>query len=140
MSAIQSSSSLLSRTRSTRAHVAGAPTKLDVINNASPTTLSTTSNVALFLTNLRLLDLDLLPDWPGISSLTFSARDAAQGQRKRIQSVEWALYQLFVLWDAEDARNACAAPLQAAVKLALLTHIVHRNSNHSFPRSIKFNL
>lgn len=105
MSAIQSSSSLLSRTRSTRAHVAGAPTKLDVINNASPTTLSTTSNVALFLTNLRLLDLDLLPDWPGISSLTFSARDAAQGQRKRIQSVEWALYQLFVLWDAEDARN-----------------------------------
>lgn len=63
------------------------------------------SNVSLFLTNLRLLDLDLLPDWPDINTATFSVKDAAQGQKKRIQCVEWALYQLFNLWDSEETRN-----------------------------------
>ncbi|KAI7914540.1 hypothetical protein M9X92_008955 [Pyricularia oryzae] len=62
-------------------------------------------NVSLFLTNLRLLDLDSLPDWPDINPLTFTNKDLAQGQKKRIQSVEWALYQLFDLWDAEETRN-----------------------------------
>jgi hypothetical protein len=61
--------------------------------------------VSLFLTNLRLLDLHLRPDWPDINPLTFSAKDAAQGQKKRIQCVEWALYQLFCLWEPEEARN-----------------------------------
>lgn len=65
-------------------------------------------NVSLFLTNLRLLDLDLHPDWPHINALTFTNKDAAQGQKKRIQCVEWALYQLFSLWDPEEARNVCA--------------------------------
>ncbi|KAK2626372.1 hypothetical protein QTJ16_004634 [Diplocarpon rosae] len=63
------------------------------------------SNVALFLTNMRLLDLDLRPDWPDISALTFSTKDAQQNQKKRIQCVEWALYQLFALWDPEETRN-----------------------------------
>ncbi|OIW28656.1 hypothetical protein CONLIGDRAFT_632910 [Coniochaeta ligniaria NRRL 30616] len=66
---------------------------------------ATVPNVSLFLTNLRLLDLDLHPDWPDINPLTFTAKDAAQGQKKRIQSVEWALYRLFCLWDPEEARN-----------------------------------
>ncbi|KAK0721961.1 HAUS augmin-like complex subunit 6 N-terminus-domain-containing protein [Lasiosphaeria miniovina] len=69
---------------------------------ANPTALS---NVSLFLTNLRLLDLDLHPDWPGISALTFSTKDVAQGQKKRIQCIEWALYFLFTLWDPDEARN-----------------------------------
>ncbi|OTA95465.1 hypothetical protein M434DRAFT_393705 [Hypoxylon sp. CO27-5] len=64
-----------------------------------------TSNVALFLTNLRLLDLDLEPDWPGITLATFSAKDAAGGQKKRIQCTEWALYQLFTLWDYDETQN-----------------------------------
>ncbi|RYP30480.1 hypothetical protein DL767_006221 [Monosporascus sp. MG133] len=64
-----------------------------------------TSNVALFLTNLRLLELDLEPDWPDITLATFSAKDAAGGQKKRIQCVEWALYQLFTLWDQDEAQN-----------------------------------
>lgn len=64
-----------------------------------------TSNVALFLTNLRLLDLDLESDWPGITLATFSTKDAAGGQKKRIQCVEWALYQLFTLWDHDEAQN-----------------------------------
>lgn len=71
---------------------------------ASPTTVS---HVSLFLTNLRLLDLDLHPDWPDINTHTFTAKDAAQGggQKKRIQCVEWALYHLFALWDPDEARN-----------------------------------
>ncbi|KAK3379148.1 HAUS augmin-like complex subunit 6 N-terminus-domain-containing protein [Lasiosphaeria ovina] len=69
---------------------------------ANPTAVS---NVSLFLTNLRLLDLDLHPDWPGISALTFSTKDVAQGQKKRIQCIEWALYFLFTLWDPDEARN-----------------------------------
>ncbi|KAI2464099.1 HAUS augmin-like complex subunit 6 N-terminus-domain-containing protein [Annulohypoxylon bovei var. microspora] len=66
---------------------------------------TSTSNVALFLTNLRLLDLDHEPDWPGITLATFSAKDAASGQKKRIQCVEWALYQLFTLWDYNDTQS-----------------------------------
>jgi hypothetical protein len=63
------------------------------------------SNITLFLTNLRLLDLDLRDDWPDITALTFSTKDAQQNQKKRIQCVEWALYQLFALWDPEETRN-----------------------------------
>ncbi|KAI1775420.1 HAUS augmin-like complex subunit 6 N-terminus-domain-containing protein [Hypoxylon cercidicola] len=66
---------------------------------------TTTSNIALFLTNLRLLDLDHEPDWPGLTLATFSAKDAAGGQKKRIQCVEWALYQLFTLWDYDETQN-----------------------------------
>ena len=55
--------------------------------------------------NLRLLDIDLHPDWPDINALTFSTKEAALGQKKRIHCVEWALYQLFALWDPEEARN-----------------------------------
>ncbi|KAK3337970.1 HAUS augmin-like complex subunit 6 N-terminus-domain-containing protein [Neurospora tetraspora] len=72
---------------------------------APPSTTTPTPNISLFLTNLRLLDLDLLPDWPDINAATFSVKDAAQGQKKRIQCVEWALYQLFNLWDPEETRN-----------------------------------
>jgi hypothetical protein len=61
------------------------------------------SNVALFLTNLRLLDLDLKDDWPRITVGTFSTKD--QNQKKRIQAVEWALYQLFALWDPDETRS-----------------------------------
>ncbi|CAJ2513945.1 Uu.00g020640.m01.CDS01 [Anthostomella pinea] len=64
-----------------------------------------TSNVLLFLTNLRLLDLDKESDWPAITPATLSARDAAGGQKRRIQCVEWALYQLFLLWDYHEAQN-----------------------------------
>ncbi|KAH6632155.1 HAUS augmin-like complex subunit 6 N-terminus-domain-containing protein [Chaetomium tenue] len=60
-------------------------------------TLSPTapSHLSLFLGNLRLLDFDLHPQWPDISTHTFSTRDAAGGQKKRVQC----------LWDPEEARN-----------------------------------
>ena len=101
MSSITSNSSLLN-SRSLRV----APS----LNLKTAPTLSTQvatgpSNVVLFLTNLRLLDLDLRKDWPDITPLTFSTKDAQQNQKKRIQCVEWALYQLFTIWDSEEARN-----------------------------------
>lgn len=81
-------------------------------SNANTTIPSSTSNLALFLTNLRLLDLDCEPDWPDITAATFSARDAAGGQKKRIHAVEWALYQLFVIWDPSETQNvSCLKPM-----------------------------
>ena len=51
--------------------------------------------VSLFVTNLRLLNLDLLPDWPNITVSSFSNQDA----RTKTKCVEYALYQLFRLYD-----------------------------------------
>ena len=51
--------------------------------------------ISLFVTNLRLLNLDLLPDWPNITVSSFSNQDA----RTRIKCTEYALYQLFRLHD-----------------------------------------
>lgn len=64
------------------------------------------SSLSVFLTNLRLLDLDLLPDWPEISPMTFATSGAGvQGQKRRVQCVEWALFRLFSLWDPQEAAN-----------------------------------
>ncbi|RCI09693.1 hypothetical protein L249_3856 [Ophiocordyceps polyrhachis-furcata BCC 54312] len=59
--------------------------------------------LSIFLTNLRLLDLDLLPDWPDISLQTFAA--STQSQKRRVQCVEWALFHLVSLWDPDEASN-----------------------------------
>jgi hypothetical protein len=64
----------------------------------------------LFVTNLRLLDLDLRPDWPAIEPRTFSTRDAQQNQKQRIRCVEWALYRLLEIWDPEETREVCYTP------------------------------
>jgi hypothetical protein len=84
------------------------PVSAASVHNANTTTASTHKRTksapriqtgpilsSLFLTNLRLLDLDLLPDWPSITPFTFSNVDA----RARIKGVEWSLYQLFRLLD-----------------------------------------
>ncbi|PTB64908.1 hypothetical protein BBK36DRAFT_1170573 [Trichoderma citrinoviride] len=64
------------------------------------------ASLSLFLTNLKLLDLDQLPDWPDITAETFAASGTTlQDQKRRVQCVEWALYQLFVIWDPEEAAN-----------------------------------
>ncbi|KAK7183017.1 hypothetical protein DPSP01_006034 [Paraphaeosphaeria sporulosa] len=58
------------------------------------------SDIKLFVTNLRLLDLDGRPDWPDITVQTFSAKNA--DQRQRIHAVEWALFRLFEIWDPSE--------------------------------------
>lgn len=64
------------------------------------------ASLALFLTNVKLLNLDQLPDWPGIAAETFAASGTTlQDQKRRVQCVEWALYQLFVIWDPDEAAN-----------------------------------
>ncbi|RAL58964.1 hypothetical protein DID88_009255 [Monilinia fructigena] len=93
----------LGRTRSLRTSTASSNLKLTSSSSAQAT--SGPSYVTLFITNLRLLDLDLKEDWPDITVVTFSTKDAQQNQKKRIQGVEWALYQLFAIWDPEETRN-----------------------------------
>ncbi|KAK3294487.1 HAUS augmin-like complex subunit 6 N-terminus-domain-containing protein [Chaetomium fimeti] len=109
--------SALSRARSNRASATTSkPAQTTSRANAPGVTSTTTashltvsptapSHLSLFLANLRLLNFDLHPQWPDISTLTFSTKDAAGGQKKRVQSVEWALYYLFRLWDPEETRN-----------------------------------
>ncbi|TID23766.1 HAUS augmin-like complex subunit 6 N-terminus-domain-containing protein [Venturia nashicola] len=59
----------------------------------------------LFATNLRLLNLDLLADWPAITTKTFSITDAQQNQKQRIRCTEWALFRLFELWDPQETQH-----------------------------------
>ncbi|KAL9110686.1 MAG: hypothetical protein Q9227_004863 [Pyrenula ochraceoflavens] len=61
------------------------------------------SNVQVFLRCLRLLDLDRRDDWPGLVEDHFAAKQ--NNLNRRIKGVEWSLYRLFELWDAEETRN-----------------------------------
>lgn len=56
---------------------------------------ATFSTVSLFVGNLRALNLDLLPDWPNITSISFGNQEA----RTRTKCTEYALFQLFRLYD-----------------------------------------
>lgn len=91
------------------------------------------NNVALFISNLRLLHLDLREDWPDITLRTFDTKDAQQNQKKRIACVEWALYRLFELWDpatARDVRNRQSHHMY----MTQPTEGLSRNYSPSFPR------
>lgn len=62
--------------------------------------------LSIFLTNLNLLDLDQHEDWPDIRAETFATGgSSAQGLKKRVQCVEWALFHLFALWDPEETKK-----------------------------------
>lgn len=69
----------------------------------------TASNVSLFLSNIRLLDLDKRADWPDVTVRNFDTKDALQNQKKRISSVEWILFRLFQILDPEMTRNVSLA-------------------------------
>lgn len=64
-----------------------------------------TPSASNFLTNLRLLDLDLQEDWPNVTAELFAVRNARANQKQRIQCVEWALYHLFQLWSPKETKN-----------------------------------
>ncbi|KAF1813138.1 hypothetical protein P152DRAFT_513430 [Eremomyces bilateralis CBS 781.70] len=79
-------------------------------NSSTPDQLPSKSSanplsIILFVRTLRLLDLDRLDDWPGISPQTFSTKDSTQNQKARIKATEWALYRLFELWNPEETRE-----------------------------------
>ncbi|CRK31669.1 hypothetical protein BN1708_016009 [Verticillium longisporum] len=94
--------SLLARSRSLRSASNRNPSAAAAAATATPHAAATptvTPNISIFLTNLRLLDFDSYPDWPAFDAQTFAI------QKRRIQSVEWALFQLFALWDPEETRT-----------------------------------
>ena len=63
----------------------------------------TPSLAELFVTNLRLLDIDTRSDWPNITPKTFSSKDLlGNNQKARIRCSEWALYRLFEIWDPDE--------------------------------------
>jgi hypothetical protein len=88
--------------RTNTSHGISRDRSLSVKTNAKPQSSATavSSDVKLFVTNLRLLDLDLRNDWPGITVQTFSAKNA--DQRQRIGGSEWALFRLFEIWDPDE--------------------------------------
>lgn len=63
----------------------------------------TSSKVTTFVRCLRLLDLDLLPDWPGITETVLTSKSAQQ--QARIKAVEWSLYRLLEIYDPKEAQT-----------------------------------
>jgi hypothetical protein len=77
------------------------------------------SNISLFVSNLKLLNLDQRQDWPDITVRTFDTKDALQNQKKRVACVEWSLYRLFEIWDRETTRDVSQDLLSRQVSLCL---------------------
>ncbi len=128
----------ISHTRTRSLRIPGADSFLKrPVQPASPTKdHNGPSHVNLFLTNLRLLNFDQRKDWPDITAETFSTKDNQQNIKKRIQCVEWALYQLFCIWDPQDARDKLAPnfpplePLQSIkLRTGLYTCLDHAKKN-----------
>ncbi|KAL8682487.1 MAG: hypothetical protein Q9186_001434 [Xanthomendoza sp. 1 TL-2023] len=65
----------------------------------------TSNAVTTFITHLRLLDIDRLEDWPGVTEDLFTPKHVREKQKQRIRCVEWALYRLFELWNSKEAKD-----------------------------------
>lgn len=79
----------------------------------------------LFVTNLRLLDLNTLEDWPNIHSRSYNLKDPqGRDQKARIRCTEWSLFRLFELWNPDSARDV------------LLTFCYQRNADR-LPRNYR---
>ncbi|KAL8753530.1 MAG: hypothetical protein Q9199_004983 [Rusavskia elegans] len=65
----------------------------------------TSSAISTFITHLRLLNLDQLEDWPGLTEDLFAPKHVRENQKQRVRCAEWALYRLFESWNPKDARN-----------------------------------
>lgn len=96
------------------------------------------SNVALFITNLKLLDLDCKEDWPGITTATFSIKNTQQNQKSRVQCVEWALFQLLAIWDPAETKEVSLTA--CLLYLFSYTDICCRNCDLSTLLSNRYNL
>ena len=76
----------------------------------TPVTRTPVTNVDLLIKHLRILNLDRIADYPHDLSQTLTAKPLVSDQKRRVQCTEWVLYHLFVLWDAETARNVRSHP------------------------------
>ncbi|KAL9127244.1 MAG: hypothetical protein Q9217_003842 [Psora testacea] len=85
------------------------------VKNTAPTP----PDVSIFLRNLRLLNLDKCDDWPSISTLTLTRKDAGPNQKARIHLVEWALYRLFEIWSPETTQNVSDVLFRGTLFLTL---------------------
>ncbi len=102
--------------------------------------LSGGSNIAVFLKNLRLLNLDQRCDWPSICTESFSTKGAQQNQKHRIRCTEWALYRLFEIWDVEETHEVGTKSRPTDRMIRVDTTLVPfrsfgRTSHHSNPYS-----
>ncbi|GIJ88821.1 hypothetical protein Asppvi_007749 [Aspergillus pseudoviridinutans] len=86
------------------------------------------SHTCVFIRNLKLLQLDLQPDWPDVT--VHSLSPSSQNQRQRIRAVEWALYHLVALWDPKLAHDKLRPfypplePLQSVNLRAALSRVL----------------
>jgi hypothetical protein len=77
----------------------------DQIRKPSSDAWTGPTSIVTFVRCLRLLDLDLLEDWPEITEDTFSTAPAKLNLQARIKCVEWSLYRLFELWSPSETRE-----------------------------------
>lgn len=63
------------------------------------------NHIRNFVRCLRLLDIDLLEDWPELSELTFSTKPGSQNSQQRSKAVEWSLYRLFEIYDPAETAS-----------------------------------
>lgn len=127
------------QTNSDRAQAPPTPTStmpLAAINGSSgmnKAVLGSSSPLQVFLSNLRLLNLDLLPDWPDISIDTFTAVGSnVQSHKRRIHCVEWTLFQLFAIWDPEE--TAAVSIFNLIVRFVALSGLTRSRSLRSCNR------
>lgn len=68
------------------------------------------SAIDCFVLNLHILGFDRKPGWPSITVKTLTAEDDTPETRiHRHGCVEWALYNLFSLWNpAETTKVGCS--------------------------------
>lgn len=91
------------------------------------------SPIVTFVRCLRLLDLDRLPDWPGITEHTFATGSLKQNLQARVKCVEWSLYRLFELWNLPETRDVGLQTYRVQPKCFADEN--HRNSALSFLHS-----
>ena len=78
------------------------------------------STIVKFVRCLRLLDLDKLADWPGITEHVFTSKAGQQNLQARIKAVEWSLYRLFEIYDPRETQTVGRRKVLSASRCCLL--------------------
>lgn len=100
-------------------------------------------HVTVFIRNLQLLNLHERPDAPKITAELF-ADTQPRTARQRVKAVEWALYNLLLIYDPNDATQSKLRPhwppletLQSVnLRAALLRVLADLKKNGAFGRDV----